>query len=91
MQVEKFACTTKLDDEFNCPICLCLVRDAIDCANCATLYCGKCFSDVKEVCPKMCGEKSKPQQPHRIIRNQLASLEFTCKDCPEVVKYGNLD
>lgn len=67
---------------FNCAICLDIVRNPFECSKCSTLYCSGCWDNMKiagKPCVYKCVEKVAPAG--RFVSSILANLSFTCEFC----------
>ena len=90
--VERFVEVPRKD--FQCPICLGVVRAPLECSQCGILLCKKCaYSCVKHqntfftlnsasskfTCP-LCRGRQPPREPSAILKNIIISLTVFCKN-----------
>lgn len=89
--VERF--TVHPPHEFTCVVCLCVVRNPLECRSCGTLLCEKCVERYKEVrrqqgsrlsphsdfCCPACREHSDPRTPSKVLLSIILELEVYCK------------
>ncbi|CAD8120277.1 unnamed protein product [Paramecium sonneborni] len=63
-----------------CNICTYVALNAVECQICEQLYCDDCakfWQRKKNECPD-CKQEFKIKQPHRLIREELSKLKFSC-------------
>ena len=89
-----------VDDELKCPICCCVLQEAVQAPECEHTFCQECIQEWlsrQTSCPvdrqplTRGGLKPAP----RVLRNFLAKLDIKCdfagvNGCPAVVKLENL-
>jgi len=72
-----------LKDQFNCPICLCLLSNPLMCSNCETTFCKKCITiwlTKNDTCPMRCPKnQSTVININRTIKKNLDGLKLRCK------------
>ena len=77
-----------LKDQFNCPICLCLLSNPLMCSNCETTFCKKCITiwlTKNDTCPMRCPKnQSTIVNINRTIKKNLDGLMLRCKYSCEV-------
>ena len=82
-------------DFFTCPICLRIVRDPKQCAECDTLFCHTCIVDWTQqeghnYCPKKCSEDDfQIIKVNRFVKQTLDELRYHCPypSCKQVHDY----
>ena len=80
--------------DFQCPICLGVVREPLECTQCGVLLCKKCASNCgksqnpffglssntqKFNCP-LCRNRTQPKEPSAILKKLINSLVIYCKN-----------
>lgn len=80
--------------DFQCPICLGVVRDPLECTQCGALLCKKCacncgkaqnpFFGLSSSIPKfncpLCRSRTQPKEPSGILKKLINSLVVYCKN-----------
>ena len=83
--------------DFQCPICLGVVRSPLECTQCGILLCKKCacgcsrpsnpFLSLPTSIPKfncpICRCKAPPREPSAILKKMINSLTVYCKNRPQ--------
>ncbi|RWS16080.1 E3 ubiquitin-protein ligase NRDP1-like protein [Dinothrombium tinctorium] len=89
----------EVDEELKCPICCCVLKDALQAPDCEHTFCDACINEwllIQSNCPvdrqPLCKTDLKPAP--RVLRNFLAKLDIKCDfasfGCPAVVKLESL-
>ena len=80
--------------DFQCPICLGVVREPLECTQCGVLLCRKCACNCGRVqnpffglssniqkfnCP-LCRNRTQPKEPSAILKKLINSLVVYCKN-----------
>ncbi|CAK91118.1 unnamed protein product (macronuclear) [Paramecium tetraurelia] len=79
---EYFIPIKEISQNLCCKICTYVAISAVECQTCEQLYCEDCaklWQRKKDQCPDCKGE-FKVKQPHRLIREELSKLAFSCKN-----------
>ena len=78
--------------DFICQICLCFVRNPVECATCNYIFCKRCvhsFTLYSKHCPNRCKLDFKPV--NRILNNMINQITMPCpfchKGCQEQLNY----
>ena len=78
--------------DFICQICLCFVRNPVECATCNYIFCKRCvhsFTLYSKHCPNRCTLNFKPV--NRILNNMINQITMPCpfchKGCQEQLRY----
>ena len=83
--------------DFQCPICLGIVRQPLECCQCGILICRKCacgcsrqtnpFLNISSPIPKfncpICRNRAPPREPSGILKRIIRSLVVYCKNKPQ--------
>lgn len=94
-EIERFVDPPRKD--FQCPICLGVVRCPLECSQCGILLCKKCacgcskpsnpFLSLTSAIPKfncpICRSRAPPHEPSAILQKILSSLLVFCKNKPQ--------
>ena len=87
--LENMNCLATFAKNFNCAICLDIVRNPYECSKCSTLYCAGCWENMQiagKPCVYKCVEKVAPAG--KFVSSILANLTFTCEFCSKKgIKY----
>eukprot|EP01016_Furgasonia_blochmanni_P042664 TRINITY_DN5680_c0_g2_i1.p1 TRINITY_DN5680_c0_g2~~TRINITY_DN5680_c0_g2_i1.p1 ORF type:complete len:330 (+),score=51.81 TRINITY_DN5680_c0_g2_i1:1073-2062(+) len=88
---------TKFGERLVCAICIHIPVDAVECDYCQNLFCSRCLNQWlcrKLECPNRCPQPFNQVHPHKIVRDALASLRFTCinrrQGCKKVLKMSEV-
>ncbi len=77
-----------LKEQFNCPICLCLLKNPLMCSYCEATFCKKCITNwisKNDTCPMRCPkDQSNIVNINRTVKKNLDGLKLKCKHSCEV-------
>ncbi|RWS29207.1 E3 ubiquitin-protein ligase NRDP1-like protein, partial [Leptotrombidium deliense] len=89
----------EVDEELKCPICCCVLKDALQAPDCEHTFCNDCINEwllIQSNCPvdRQPLNKADLKPAPRVLRNFLAKLDIKCDfasfGCPAVVKLESL-
>ena len=81
-----------LKDSITCVICTNTIIDPMMCMNCQKAYCRRCighWNNIKNYCPNKCDNPEYKRSV--VVANLLSKLNFTCKDCFNIVNYDQME
>ena len=81
-----------IKDSVTCAICSNIIINPTVCMNCQKAYCRNCithWNNLKHYCPYKC-DNSKYNKSI-VVANLLSKLNFTCKDCFNIVNYDKME
>ncbi|CDW85427.1 wd-40 repeat protein [Stylonychia lemnae] len=90
----------RAQDQLDCPICLQIVYNPVECSNCQKCFCEDCVNswlqrDRYDSCP-LCKQKLVPKQIHRFVRQFIEDTLFEgcknelCEQQGRKIKYSDL-
>ena len=84
---------SKIEEEFRCPICLEVAKDAVETECCNHAYCeehAKTIADGGSSCPT-CRKTQFRYRPAMMARRVIGNLPAECPFCESTVQLGNLE
>ena len=88
----------KIDESLLCGICQEVPFHPEECVTCQNMFCSECITawiEKKAKCPYSCPPPYQSSRPHKLIRQALSALKYTCKNkengCEEVLAMESIE